>query len=105
MRPSPNLAGVRLVTLAAGGGRRGCGAEATTVTVLLGGPPSGGPDAASKRGALATHHGVHQAHEWSTKADNDVEKSEDSYYILDYYHSDDSGYDSDMYKKCWKDDF
>jgi hypothetical protein len=30
---------------------------------------------------------------------------EDSYYILDDYYSDKSGYDSDMFKKCWEDDF
>jgi hypothetical protein len=105
MWASPNLAGVRLVTLAAGGGRGACGAKATTVTVPGGGPPSGGPDATTKRGAPATHYGTHQAHEWSTEADSDAEISEDSYYVGDDYHSDDSGYDSDMYKKCWENDF
>jgi hypothetical protein len=29
----------------------------------------------------------------------------DSYYIPDDYYSDESGYDSDMFKKCWEDDF
>jgi hypothetical protein len=105
MRPSPNPARVRPVTLAAGGGRRACGAKATTITVPVGGPPSGGPDAAPKRGTPATHRGAHQAHEWSTEADSDVDKSEDSYFVPDDYHSDDYGYDSDMYKKCWEDDF
>jgi hypothetical protein len=105
MRASPNLAGVRPVTLVAGGGRRACGAKATTVTVPVCDPPSGGLDAAPKRGALATHCGTHRAHEWSTEADSDVDKSEESYYVLDDYHSDDSGNDSDMYKKCWEDDF
>jgi hypothetical protein len=31
--------------------------------------------------------------------------TEDSYYILDDYYSDESGYDLDMFKKCWEDDF
>jgi hypothetical protein len=105
MWASPNPAGVRLVTLAAGGGRGSCGAKATTVTVPVGGPPIGGSDATTKRGAPATHCGTHQAHEWSTEAHSDAEISEDSYYITDDYHSDDSGYDPDMYKKCWEDDF
>jgi hypothetical protein len=105
MRPSPNPARVRPVSLAAGGGRRRCGAKATTVTILVGGPPNEGPDAIPKRGAPATHRSAHQAHEWSTEVDRDVEKSEDSYYVLDDYHSDDSRYDSDMYKKGWEDDF
>jgi hypothetical protein len=48
IRASPNPAGVRTVTLAAGGGRGACGAKATTVTVPVGGPPSGGPDATMK---------------------------------------------------------
>jgi hypothetical protein len=100
MRASLNLAGVRPVTLAAGGGRGACGAKATTVTVPVGGPPSAGPDATTKRGALATHCGTHQAHEWSTEANSDTKISEHSYYVADDYHSDDSGYDSDMYKKC-----
>jgi hypothetical protein len=33
------------------------------------------------------------------------EDSEDSYYIPDDYYSEESGYDSDMFKKCWEDDF
>jgi hypothetical protein len=33
------------------------------------------------------------------------EGTEDSYYIPDDYSSDKSGYDSDMFKKCWEDDF
>jgi hypothetical protein len=105
IRASPNPVGVRTVTLAAGGGRGACGAKATTVTVPVGGPPSGGSDATTKRGAPATHCGTHEAHEWSTEAHSDTEISEDSYYVADDYHSDDSGYDSDMYKKCWEDDF
>jgi hypothetical protein len=34
-----------------------------------------------------------------------AEEMEDSYYIPDDYYSEESGYDSDMFKKCWKDDF
>jgi hypothetical protein len=30
---------------------------------------------------------------------------EDLYYILDDYYSEELGYDSDMFKKCWEDDF
>jgi hypothetical protein len=48
---------------------------------------------------------THEAHEWLTEAHSDAEISEDLYYVADDYHSDDSGYDSDMYKKCWEDDF
>jgi hypothetical protein len=48
MRASPNLAGVRPVTLDAGGGRGASGAKATTVTVPVGGPPTGGPDTTTK---------------------------------------------------------
>jgi hypothetical protein len=66
MRASPNPAGVRPVTLAAGGGRGACGAKATTVTVPVGGLPSSGPDATMKRGTPAIHCDTHQAHEWST---------------------------------------
>jgi hypothetical protein len=33
------------------------------------------------------------------------EESEDSYYIPNNYYSDESGYDLDMFKKNWKDDF
>jgi hypothetical protein len=35
----------------------------------------------------------------------ETEGSEDSYYIPDDYYLDESGYDSDMFKKCWEDDF
>jgi hypothetical protein len=48
---------------------------------------------------------AYPAQEWTTKDDSDAENSEYSYYVPDDYHSDDSGYDSDMYKKCWEDDF
>jgi hypothetical protein len=105
MRPSPNPAGVRPVNLAAGARGRGCGAKATTITIPVGGPPTGRLGTATKRGAPAIHRSAHQAHEWSTEAGSDAEKSKDSYYVPDDYRSDDSGYDSDMYKKCWEDDF
>jgi hypothetical protein len=39
MRASPNLAGVRPITLVAGGGRGACSAKATTVTIPVSGPP------------------------------------------------------------------
>jgi hypothetical protein len=32
----------------------------------------------------------------------ETEESEDSYYIPDDYYSEESGYDSDMFKKCWE---
>jgi Mg-chelatase subunit ChlI len=35
----------------------------------------------------------------------ETEGSEDSYYIPDDYYSDESGYDSNIFKKCWEDDF
>jgi hypothetical protein len=35
----------------------------------------------------------------------ETEESKDSYYIPDDYYSEESGYDSDMFKKCWEDDF
>ena len=35
----------------------------------------------------------------------ETEESEDSHYIPDYYYSDESGYDSDMFKRCWENDF
>jgi hypothetical protein len=35
----------------------------------------------------------------------ETEGSEDSHYIPNDYYSDESGYDSDMFKKCWEDDF
>ena len=35
----------------------------------------------------------------------ETEDSGDSHYIPDYYYSDESGYDSDMFKRCWENDF
>jgi hypothetical protein len=35
----------------------------------------------------------------------EIEESENSYYIPDDYYSEESGYDSDMFKKCWEDEF
>ena len=35
----------------------------------------------------------------------ETEGMEDSYYIPNDYYSVESGYDSDMFKKYWKDDF
>jgi hypothetical protein len=40
-----------------------------------------------------------------TEGAEETEESEDSYYIPDDYYSEESGYDSDMFKKCWEDDF
>jgi hypothetical protein len=40
-----------------------------------------------------------------TKGAEETEESEDSYYIPDDYYSEESGYDSDIFKKCWEDDF
>jgi hypothetical protein len=34
-----------------------------------------------------------------------MEGSEDLYYIPDDYYSDKSGYDSNMFKKYWEDNF
>ena len=105
MQASKNPARVRLVTLVASGGWRACGTKATTITVPVDGPPSRRPDVVPKRGTPATHRGAHQIHKWSIEANSNAKKSEDSYYIPDDYHSDDFGYDSNMYKKCWEDDF
>jgi hypothetical protein len=40
-----------------------------------------------------------------TEGAEETEESEDSYYIPDGYYSKESRYDSDMFKKCWEDDF
>jgi hypothetical protein len=40
-----------------------------------------------------------------TEKTKGAEETEDSYYIPDDYYSEESGYDSDMFKKCWEDDF
>jgi hypothetical protein len=40
-----------------------------------------------------------------TDGAEETEESENSYYIPDDYYSEESGYDSDMFKKCWEDDF
>jgi hypothetical protein len=40
-----------------------------------------------------------------TEGAEETEESEDSYYIPDDYYLEESGYDSDMFKKCWEDDF
>jgi hypothetical protein len=41
----------------------------------------------------------------STKSNSLLEESKDSYYISDDYYSNKSGYDSDMFKKRWEDEF
>lgn len=41
----------------------------------------------------------------SLEESEETEGLEDSYYMTDDYYSDELGYDSDMFRKYWEDDF
>jgi hypothetical protein len=93
-------------------GRRGRGAatnrpvgrqpiqRATTVAT------SPGRQSSSPRSCMRTSSPMEKSEKTDgTEKTNETEESEDSYYIPDDYYSEESGYDSDMFKKCWEDDF
>jgi hypothetical protein len=90
-------------------GRRGGGAmrnrlvgrqpiqRATTVDT------SPGRQSSSPRSCTRTNSPMEKSEK--TEGAEETEESEDSYYILDDYYSEESVYDSDMFKKCWEDEF
>ena len=129
MCPSPKPTPARPLSHSTGTGQRECTATARSATTTIGGPPTARPAAAPTPGHPRTHTRAYRVQEWLTEThtdarkyddespdsddensednadDTDDEDSEESYYVPDNYHSDDSGYDSNMYKKCWEDDF
>jgi hypothetical protein len=77
--------------------------KATTVTT------SPGRQSSSPRSCTRTSSPMEKSEKTEgtekTEGPEETEESEDLYYIPDDYYSEESGYDSDMFKKCWEDDF
>jgi hypothetical protein len=71
--------------------------KATTIDTSL------GRQSSSPRSCTRTSSPMEKSEK--TEGVEETEESEDSYYIPDDYYSEESGYDSDMFKKCWEDDF
>jgi hypothetical protein len=71
--------------------------RATTVAT------SPGRQSSSLRSCTRTSSPIEKSEK--TEGTEKTEESENSYYIPDDYYSEESGYDSDMFKKYWEDDF
>jgi hypothetical protein len=48
---------------------------------------------------------IYASKHFAIQSNNSSQKLEQTHYIPDTYYLDKFGYDFDMYKKCWKNDF